>query len=116
MDQVVAVLVRPDPTPEVGVEDALIDADSRGVITVKGTQKGVFYQLRLDADDTPVGDPGLVKAYRTTRPGTCAYLETTLTVNVRPNPAVKVSVETLIYDYHTKARFRGRHRSPCSKP
>ena len=56
--QVVAVLVRPNPTPEVGVEASPIDADSRGVITVNGTQKGVFYQLRLDADDTPVGAPG----------------------------------------------------------
>ena len=58
LDQVVAVLVRPNPAPEVGVQASPIDADSIGVITVNGAQKGVFYQLRLDADDTPVGAPG----------------------------------------------------------
>lgn len=46
-----------------------------------------------------------VKAYRTTRSDICAYLETTLTVNVRPDPAVAVSIDTLVFDYHTKARL-----------
>ena len=110
-------------------------AQEKVQVKIYESQEGVTYQLFLEKTDqlctdreeedglsgTLSGDKGdivletltgfnedlrlHVKAHRTTRPGTCAYLETTLTVNVRPDPAIDVSVEALIYDYHTKARL-----------
>ena len=53
-----AALVRPDPTLTVGVVETPVAADTFGIVTVDGTQAGVTYQLRLDADDTTVGEPG----------------------------------------------------------
>ena len=53
-----AALVRPDPTLVVGIVETPVAADTFGVVTVDGTQAGVTYQLRREADDTPVGEPG----------------------------------------------------------
>jgi hypothetical protein len=58
LDQAVVVLVRPDPAPQVGAAPPSVPANTEGTVTVKGTQKGVVYQLRLDADNTPINAPG----------------------------------------------------------
>jgi len=58
LDQAVAVLVRPDTEATVSVLQEAVEANTNGVVTVSGTQKGVAYQLRLEADDTPVNQPG----------------------------------------------------------
>jgi hypothetical protein len=54
----VVVLVRPNPAPVVGVLAAVVDAGAEGTVTVQNTQKGVYYQLRLDADNRPINPPG----------------------------------------------------------
>lgn len=56
--QVVAVLVRPDPGPDVSVRKSLIAAATVGMVLVDGTQKGVFYQLRLDVNNRAINPPG----------------------------------------------------------
>lgn len=43
------------PNPNLAVSDDEICAGETGFITISGTQLGVTYQLRLDADDSPVG-------------------------------------------------------------
>jgi hypothetical protein len=58
LSQVVVILTRPDPSPVVGVQKAAVDSGQAGVVTLDKTQKGVSYQLRLDADNTPVNLPG----------------------------------------------------------
>ncbi len=87
------------------------------------TQGGISYQLVLVADkkETPLsaaveGNPAKaiqltssagfkedtrlqIKAYRTTDPTVWSYLDSTLSVKVRPNPSVAVSVNPPIVDY-----------------
>jgi hypothetical protein len=58
LDQAQVVLVRPNPAPQVSAAQPLIPADTDGMVTVSGTQRGVFYQLRLDTDGTPINPPG----------------------------------------------------------
>ena len=58
LDQIVAILVRPNTAPVVSVESAEVESGAEGVVKVSGTQKGVHYQLRLNADNTPVNPPG----------------------------------------------------------
>lgn len=58
LDQVVVVLVRPNPAPVVGSQAAIVASGAEGVVTVSGTQKGVAYQLRLDANNQPINPPG----------------------------------------------------------
>jgi len=58
LDQSFAVLVRPNPACPVSVAKAEVIAGTAGVVQVDSTQKGVRYQLRLDADNTPVNPPG----------------------------------------------------------
>ncbi len=57
LDQTVALLVRPDTAPVVGVEASPVEAGAIGIVTLAGTQHGVFYQM-VDPDDTLVGFPG----------------------------------------------------------
>ncbi len=58
LHQAVAVLARPNPACAVGVEQDAVASGATGMLTVNGTQKGVYYQLRLDADNTLVNPPG----------------------------------------------------------
>ena len=58
LDQAGVVLVRPDTAPLVGVQEDVVDAGQSGVVTVEKTQKGIAYQLRLDADNQAVNLPG----------------------------------------------------------
>ena len=58
LSQAVAVLVRPDPSPVVGVLRDTVDIGQNGVVTLENTQRGVAYQLRRDADNIPVNRPG----------------------------------------------------------
>jgi len=55
LDQTVVLLVRPDTA--VGVQASPVDADAIGMVTLAGTQHGVFYQM-VDPPDTLVGFPG----------------------------------------------------------
>jgi hypothetical protein len=57
LDQVVVILVRPDPQPIVTVEQSPIPANNTGIVTVSGTQRGVYYQLRHDLDKL-INPPG----------------------------------------------------------
>ena len=57
LEQAVVVLVKPNMAPKVGAKAPSIPANTEGMVTVSGTQKGVMYQLRLD-DDTPVNESG----------------------------------------------------------
>lgn len=68
--QVAAVLVRPDPGPEVSVRKPSVASNTVGMVLVDGTQKGVFYQLRADANNRAVNSPGFHyedRAVETTR-------------------------------------------------
>ncbi|HAE59522.1 MAG TPA: hypothetical protein DCG54_08450 [Anaerolineae bacterium] len=56
--QAVAILVRPDPAPIVAVKNEVVETGQNGMVTLKKTQKGVAYLLRLDADNTPINPPG----------------------------------------------------------
>ena len=58
LDQAGAVLVRPDTTPQLTVRETAVEPGAAGMIRVNPAQKGVFYQLRLDPDNTPVNPPG----------------------------------------------------------
>ena len=58
LDQTIAILVRPNPSLQLSVEKSPIDPNDIGVVLINATQKGVFYQLRLDADNTPIKPPG----------------------------------------------------------
>ena len=55
LDQTVVLLVRPNTG--VGVEASPVDAGAIGMVTLAGTQHGVFYQM-VDPPDTLVGFPG----------------------------------------------------------
>jgi hypothetical protein len=57
LNQVVVVLVRPDPKPTVTALRSTIPSGTNGTVVLKGTQLGVRYQLRNQADE-PVGAPG----------------------------------------------------------
>ena len=57
LDETVVLLVRPDRAPVVGVVASPVEADAIGMVTLAGTQHGVFYQM-VDPDDTLVGFPG----------------------------------------------------------
>ena len=56
--QVAVVLVRPNPGPDVSVRKPSIAAETAGMVLVDGTQKGVFYQLRLDVNNRAINPPG----------------------------------------------------------
>lgn len=56
--QVAAVLVRPDPGPEVSAKKPSVAPDTVGMVLVDGTQRGVVYQLRVDANNKAVNPPG----------------------------------------------------------
>jgi hypothetical protein len=58
LNQAAVVLVRPDQSPVVDVQKEAVEAGESGVVTVKKTQKGVAYQLRLDSNNRPVNLPG----------------------------------------------------------
>jgi hypothetical protein len=57
LNQSVAVLVRPNPDPEVRAERSPILTGTSGMVLVNNTQKGVEYQL-LNEDNTLFGSPG----------------------------------------------------------
>jgi hypothetical protein len=83
LDQALAVLVRPNPAPVVSVQQATVNSGTPGMVTVSGTQKGVSYQLRRDADDTPVNLPGYDLADRGIE---TVRLEVDLVVEERGDP------------------------------
>ncbi len=58
LDQTLVILARPNPAPAVSVAKAEVASGATGLVRVSGTQKGVAYQLRLDAGNTPVNPPG----------------------------------------------------------
>ena len=64
LDALAAALVRPDPTRAVAAETSPVDADSVGMVIVTDAQPHVGYQLRREADDTPVNPPGYAKTDR----------------------------------------------------
>lgn len=58
LTQTLAILVRPNPAPAVSVAQAAVAAGNSGMVQLNSTQKGVGYQLRLDADNTLVNPRG----------------------------------------------------------
>jgi hypothetical protein len=58
LTQALVVLVRPNPAPQVSAAQPVVPADTEGMVTVSGTQRGVAYQLRLDTDGTLINPPG----------------------------------------------------------
>jgi hypothetical protein len=58
LDQVAVVLVRPDPSPQVEALLPVVPAAAEGNIIVRGTEQGVMYQLRRDANSMLINAPG----------------------------------------------------------
>src|SRR6185436_9825819 len=58
LDQAAAVLVRPNPAPQVSAAREVVPAGTEGLVTVGGTQPGVAYQLRFDSNSRPINTPG----------------------------------------------------------
>lgn len=52
-----SVTVHPLPADDLAVAGDAICAGDTAIITVSASENGVGYQLRLDSDDTPVGNP-----------------------------------------------------------
>lgn len=56
--QNIAILVRPDLSPAVSTQADAVESGQTGIVTLENTQNGVFYQLRLDADNKLINPPG----------------------------------------------------------
>ena len=73
--------------------------------TLSADQKGDKSEIHLKSSELTEDTRIKVKACRTLDPNTCEYLDTPLSVNVRPNPKVAVGVQASIIDYKAKARL-----------
>ena len=57
LDRALAVLVRPEPEPALRLAVAMAGGQATGPLLVSGGQPGVFYELRLDGEEAPIGGP-----------------------------------------------------------